>query len=151
MPARHHVLVLVSSVHAPTLKALGYAQALHPDTLTAVSVAADEHDMRRLREAWADHAPGISLKVLHSPYREVVGPMMAHIQELAATEGGDVLSVVIPEYVVGHWWEQPLHNQNALRLKARLLFTPGVAVIDVPYLLESAQAGETGGAGLPAG
>ncbi|WP_323139215.1 hypothetical protein [Streptomyces sp. NBC_01551] len=65
--------------------------------------------------------------------------MLAHVQEQAAAEDTDVLSVVIPEYVVGHWWEQPLHNQNALRLKARLLFTPGVAVIDVPYLLESAR------------
>lgn len=64
---------------------------------------------------------------------------MAHVQELAADSATDVLSVVIPEFVVGHWWEQPLHNQNALRLKARLLFTPGVAVIDVPYLLESAK------------
>ncbi|WP_328622314.1 APC family permease [Streptomyces sp. NBC_00354] len=138
-PSRHHVLVLVANVHAPTLKALGYAQALRPDTLTAVTVAADEEDARRLREAWAEHDPGVPLKILHSPYREVVGPVLAHIQELAAAEGTDILSVVIPEYVVGHWWEQPLHNQNAFRLKARLLFTPGVAVIDVPYLLESAR------------
>ncbi|MEU6865723.1 APC family permease [Streptomyces sp. NPDC046876] len=139
-PSRHHVLVLVSAVQAPTLQALGYAQALHPDTLTAVTVAADEADARRLREAWAEHDPGVPLKVIHSPYREVVGPVLAHVQELAAAEGTDVLSVVIPEYVVGHWWEQPLHNQIALRLKARLLFTPGVAVIDVPYLLESARS-----------
>ncbi|MFB6807671.1 APC family permease [Streptomyces sp. NPDC056387] len=138
-PSRHHVLVLVANVHAPTLKALGYAQGLRPDTLTAVTVAADEEDARRLREAWAEHDPGVPLKIMHSPYREVVGPVLAHVQELAAAEGTDVLSVVIPEYVVGHWWEQPLHNQNALRLKARLLFTPGVAVIDVPYLLESAR------------
>lgn len=138
-PARHHVIVLVASVHAPTLKALGYAQGLRPDTLTALSVAADEEDAQRLREAWATHDPGMDLKVLHSPYREVVAPVMAYVEERAAAEGVDVLSVVIPEYVVGHWWEQPLHNQNALRLKARLLFTPGVAVIDVPYLLESAR------------
>ncbi|MFB7056639.1 APC family permease [Streptomyces vinaceus] len=141
-PSRHHVVVLVANVHAPTLKALGYAQALRPDTLTAVTVAADEEDARRLREAWAEHDPGVPLKILHSPYREVVGPVLAHVQELAAAEGTDILSVVIPEYVVGHWWEQPLHNQNAFRLKARLLFMPGVAVIDVPYLLESAQAAE---------
>ncbi|GLV82226.1 amino acid transporter [Streptomyces lavendulae subsp. lavendulae] len=138
-PARHHVIVLVASVHAPTLKALGYAEGLRPDTLTALSVAADEEDAQRLRQAWAEHDPGIALKILHSPYREVVGPVMAYVEEQAAAEGTDVLSVVIPEYVVGHWWEQPLHNQNALRLKARLLFTPGVAVIDVPYLLESAR------------
>ncbi|MEU5807927.1 APC family permease [Streptomyces sp. NPDC047718] len=141
-PARHHVLVLVSAVHAPTLQALGYAQALHPDTLTAVTVAADEDEARRLREAWARHDPGVPLKILHSPYREVVAPVLAHIQELAAAEGTDILSVVIPEFVVGHWWEQPLHNQIALRLKARLLFTPGVAVIDVPYLLASARHAE---------
>ncbi|MGW6411789.1 APC family permease [Streptomyces vinaceus] len=138
-PSRHHVVVLVANVHAPTLKALGYTQALRPDTLTAVTVAADEEDARRLREAWAEHDPGVPLKILHSPYREVVGPVLAHVQELAAAEGTDILSVVIPEYVVGHWWEQPLHNQNAFRLKARLLFMPGVAVIDVPYLLESAR------------
>ncbi|MFD9354479.1 APC family permease [Streptomyces sp. NPDC060031] len=143
-PSRHHVVVLVASVHAPTLKALGYAQGLRPDTLTALSVAADEEDAERLREAWAEHDPGVALKVLHSPYREVVGPVLAYVQEQAAAEGTDMLSVVIPEYVVGHWWEQPLHNQNAFRLKARLLFTPGVAVIDVPYLLESARSGEPG-------
>ncbi|GHE37013.1 APC family permease [Streptomyces vinaceus] len=142
-PSRHHVVVLVANVHAPTLKALGYAQALRPDTLTAVTVAADEEDARRLREAWAEHDPGVPLKILHSPYREVVGPVLAHVQELAAAEGTDILSVVIPEYVVGHWWEQPLHNQNAFRLKARLLFMPGVAVIDVPYLLESARPAQT--------
>ncbi|MFD7554846.1 APC family permease [Streptomyces sp. NPDC059533] len=138
-PARHHVLVLVASVHAPTLKALGYAQGLRPDTLTAVTVAADEQDANRLREAWTAHDPGVPLKILHSPYREVVGPIQAHVEELAQDSATDVLSVVIPEYVVGNWWEHPLHNQNALRLKARLLFTPGVAVIDVPYLLESAR------------
>ncbi|MFD5144848.1 APC family permease [Streptomyces sp. NPDC058401] len=146
-PARHHVVVLVASVHAPTLKALGFAMGLRPDTLTAVSVAADEEDASRLRAAWADHDPGIPLKVLHSPYREVVGPVLAYVQEQAAAEGTDMLSVVIPEYVVGHWWEQPLHNQNALRLKARLLFTPGVAVIDVPFLLESARPSEKGDPG----
>ncbi|MFF4454265.1 APC family permease [Streptomyces goshikiensis] len=140
-PARHHVILLVAAVHAPTLKALGYARGLRADTLTALSVAADEEDARRLRAAWAEHDPGIPLTLLHSPYREVIGPVLAHVQEQAAAEDTDVLSVVIPEYVVGHWWEQPLHNQNALRLKARLLFTPGVAVIDVPYLLESAKPG----------
>ncbi|MFG2341130.1 APC family permease [Streptomyces yangpuensis] len=150
-PARHHVLVLVAAVHAPTLKAIGYAQGLRPDTLTAVTVAADEAEAARLRAAWEEHDPGLSLKILHSPYREVVGPVLAHVEELAAEPSTDMLSVVIPEYVVGHWWEQPLHNQNALRLKARLLFTPGVAVIDVPYLLESAKAARAAEAAEAAG
>ncbi|WP_424215200.1 APC family permease [Streptomyces sp. BI20] len=138
-PPRHHVVVLVAAVHAPTLKALGFAQGLRADTLTAVTVAADEEDDRRLRAAWGDLGVEIPLKVLHSPYREVVAPVVAHVEELHAEDPAAMLSVVIPEYVVGNWWEQPLHNQNALRLKARLLFAPGVAVIDVPYLLSSAE------------
>ncbi|MFE9468538.1 TetR/AcrR family transcriptional regulator [Streptomyces virginiae] len=73
----------------------------------------------------------------------MVGPILAHVEELAAEPATDMLSVVIPEYVVGHWWEQPLHHRNALRLPARLLFTPGVAVIDVPYLVEAgARSGD---------
>ncbi|QES51624.1 DNA-binding protein [Streptomyces venezuelae] len=144
-PSRHHVVVLVAAVHAPTLKAVGFAQALRPDSLTALSVAADEAAAARLREAWDAHDPGVPLTILHSPYREVIRPVLTRIQELAAEESTDILSVVIPEFVVGHWWEQPLHNQNALRLKARLLFTPGVAVIDVPYLLESARPPGTAG------
>ncbi len=47
--------------------------------------------------------------------------------------------VFIPEYVVGHWWENVLHNQSALRLKGRLLFTPGVMVASVPWQLRSSQ------------
>ncbi|MBD0740917.1 APC family permease [Streptomyces sp. CBMA152] len=137
-PARHHVIVLVASVHAPTLKAIGFAQALRPSTLTALTAAADE-DAERLRRAWDEHELGVSLRILHSPYREVVSPIIAHVQEVAAADPESVVSVVIPEYIVGHWWEQPLHNQNALRLKARLLFTPGVTVIDVPYLLQSGR------------
>jgi hypothetical protein len=47
--------------------------------------------------------------------------------------------VYLPEYVVGHWWEQVLHNQSALRLKARLLFQPGVMVTSVPWQLRSSR------------
>ncbi len=137
-PSRHHAFVLVSNVHAPTLKAIGFAQALRPDTLTALTVAADE-EAARLREQWASYDLGVPLTIINSPYREVVGPVLAHVKETADADPTAMVSVVIPEYIVGHWWEQPLHNQNAFRLKARLLFMPGVTVIDVPYRLESAK------------
>jgi hypothetical protein len=51
----------------------------------------------------------------------------------------DLVTVYVPEYVVGHWWEQLLHNQSALRLKTRLLFAPGVMVVSVPWQLESSE------------
>ena len=46
-----------------------------------------------------------------------------------------LVSVVIPEYVVAHWWQNLLHNQTALRLKGRLLFEPQVTVTSVPWVL----------------
>ncbi|MHA6758451.1 APC family permease [Streptacidiphilus sp. PAMC 29251] len=135
VPPRNHVLVLVSRVHAPTLKALGVAQALRPTTITAVTVAADAAEATELRQHWEEHGLTVPLEILHSPYREVVAPVLRRIRKTAAADPKALVCVVIPEYVVSHWWEQPLHNQNALRLKARLLFAPEVTVVDVPFRL----------------
>ena len=74
-----------------------------------------------------------------SPYREVTNPIIDYVKNIRNESPRDVVTVYIPEYVVGHWWEQILHNQSALRLKGRLLFTPGVMVTSVPYLLQSSS------------
>jgi hypothetical protein len=78
------------------------------------------------------------LKVLDSPYREITRPILKYVREYPKKGPRDIVTVIIPEYVVGHWWEQLLHNQSALRLKGRLLFLPDVVVIDVPWHLRSA-------------
>src|SRR5690606_9911544 len=75
-----------------------------------------------------------------SPYREVTRPVIEYVKNLRKESPRDVVSVIIPEYVVGHWYEHLLHNQSALRLKGRLLFTPGVIVTAVPYQLQSSAA-----------
>lgn len=80
------------------------------------------------------------LKILDSPYREITRPIIEYVKGLRRESPRDVVSVVIPEYVVGHWYEHVLHNQSALRLKGRLLFTPGVMVTSVPYQLASSEA-----------
>src|SRR5262249_8292025 len=80
----------------------------------------------------------LALTVISSPYREVTRPVMEYVRGLRRESPRDIVTVYIPEYVVGHWWEQALHNQSALRLKARLLLEPGVVVAGVPYQLASA-------------
>jgi hypothetical protein len=85
----------------------------------------------------------VPLKRLASPYREITRPILQYVRDIRHQSPRDVVMVYIPEYVVGHWWENLLHNQSALRLKGRLLFTAGVMVTSVPYLLASAPpAGE---------
>jgi amino acid transporter len=139
LPSRNHVVVLVSKVHKPTLRALSYAKATRPDTLTALTVNIEDEATRALQAEWERHDLPVPLTVLESPYREVTRPLLDYIKKLRADRPRDVVSVFIPEYVVGHWWEQLLHNQQALRLKGRLLFQPGVMVTSVPWQLDSSE------------
>jgi amino acid transporter len=140
LPARNHVVVLVSKVHKPTLRALAFAKATRPDTLTALTVNVDKDQTRALMADWERHDLPVPLTVLESPYREVTRPIIGYIKSLREDRPRDVVSVFIPEYVVGRWWEQLLHNQSALRLKGRLLFQPGVMVTSVPWQLSSSES-----------
>ena len=137
LPARNHAIVLVSQVHRPTLRAIAYAKATRPSTLEAVTVAVDGGEAAKLREEWERRGIDVPLKVLDSPYREITRPVLEYVRKVRRRSPRDVVTVYIPEYVVGHWWEQLLHNQSALRLKGRLLFQPGVMVTSVPWQLAS--------------
>jgi len=139
LPARNHAVVLVSKVHQPTLRSIAYARATRPDTLTAVTVNVDEADTRALQEEWERREVPVPLEVIESPYREITRPILDYIKRIRRESPRDVVTVYIPEYVVGHWWETLLHNQSAFRLKSRLLFEPGVMVTNVPWQLKSSE------------
>ncbi|MDM8085424.1 APC family permease [Cellulomonas cellasea] len=143
LPSRVHAIVLVSQLHRPTMRAIAYARAARPQVLEAVTVGVDAEDVARLRETWEALDLPVPLKVLDSPFREITRPVLTYVRSIRRESPRDIVVVYIPEYVVGHWWEQLLHNQSALRLKGRLLFTPGVVVASVPWQLASTH-GQTG-------
>ncbi|MDX6671421.1 MAG: hypothetical protein QOI91_1784 [Solirubrobacteraceae bacterium] len=134
MPGRIHSVVLVSNLLAPTLRALAFAQATGPATLRAVKVSAEDAEDPLPRQ-WEERGVPVPLVVIESPFRETVRPVRQYVRQLRRENPGDVVSIVIPEYVVGHWWQNVLHNQTALRLKARLRFEPSVTVTSVPWKL----------------
>ncbi|MER7814368.1 APC family permease [Streptomyces sp. NPDC096153] len=138
-PSRVHSIVLVSKVHRPTLRALAYAKLMRSDKLEALSIDVDPAETKALKAEWDRRGINVPLKILHSPYREITRPIIEYVKSLRRESPRDAVSVIIPEYVVGHWWEHLLHNQSALRLKGRLLFTPGVMVTSVPYQLQSSE------------
>jgi hypothetical protein len=140
LPTRVHAIVLASKLHKPTLRALAFAKATRPNVLEAVYVGIDSESTSRLLAEWDERGIDVPLKVLHSPYREIIKPIVQYAAEIRRANPRGVVAVYIPEYVVGRWWEQLLHNQTALRLKGRLLFTPGVMVTSVPYQLRSSVA-----------
>jgi amino acid transporter len=139
LPSRNHAVVLVSKVHLPTMRALAYAQATRPDTLTAVTVNVDDKDTRVIQAEWERRQIPVPLTVVDSPYREITRPIIEFVKSVRRGSPRDVVTVFVPEYVVGRWWENLLHNQSALRIKGRLLFEPGVMVTSVPWQLRSSQ------------
>ncbi len=141
-PSRIHAIVLVSKVHKPTLRAVYYARATRPNVIEAVTVNVSESETIELQKTWQERQIPIALKVLDSPFREITRPVIDYVKHLRRQSPRDVVTIFIPEYVVGHWWEQLLHNQSALRLKSRLLFTPGVMVVSVPWQLISSEKAE---------
>lgn len=134
-PAHNHAIVLVSQINQPTMFALGYAELIRPDRLTALSVALDISEIRRLQAEWDRHRIDVPLTVVESPYREITRPVLDYLHRLHHRYPHDAVTIIIPEYVVRHWWAHLLHNQSALRLKTRLHFEPGVVVTSVPYQL----------------
>jgi len=139
LPSRNHAVVLVSKLHMPTKRALAYTRATRPDVLEAITVSVDDAETRELVHRWEDSDISVPLKVIASPYREITRPVLDYVKRVSKESPRTVVTVFIPEYVVGHWWEQVLHNQSALRLKGRLLFEPNVMVTSVPWQLSSSE------------
>jgi amino acid transporter len=139
LPSRIHAIVPVSRLVLPTLQALAFARATHPSTLTAITVQVDDQETQALADEWRAREIPVELKIINSPYREITSPVLDYIRDIRRASPRDAVCVFIPEYIVGHWWEHLLHNQSALRLKTRLLFTPGVMVASVPYHLNSSH------------
>ncbi|WP_425484530.1 APC family permease [Allobranchiibius huperziae] len=142
LPARLHVIVLVSKIHKPTMRALAYARATRPAVLEALTVDVNHEETQALKDEWKRRDIPVTLSTVASPYREITRPVINYVRAIRRDSPRDVVMVYIPEYVLGKWWEQLLHNQSALRLKARLLFTPGVMVTSVPWQLHSSEGSE---------
>ena len=144
LPSRVHGIVLVSRIHRPTLRALAYARATRPDVLEAITVKVDSSETADLETDWERREIPVTLRILESPYRGITRPVLDYVQRLRRESPRDLVTIYIPEYVVGHWWERLLHNQSALRLRARLLLTPGVMIVSVPWQLVSSDTASQG-------
>lgn len=131
--AHHKVIVLIAGVHRGTLAALAYARSLSAD-VTAVHVSIDPQEAQRVVDKWNVYGEGTRLVVLDSPYRLFIEPVMAFIEGLLKNrQPSEVLTVVVPQFVPSHWWENLLHNQTALMLRFALLFKRGLVILEVPY------------------
>ena len=135
LPRRNTVVVPISGVNRAVIRAVDYARGRSAD-VRAVSVDVDPEETARIQIQWAQWGCGVDLVVLPSPYRSVVGSLLDYIEELLEKDHNGWVTVVIPEILPARWWQNILHNQRALILKAALLFKDRVILTDVPFHLE---------------
>jgi hypothetical protein len=132
-PFNHTVVVLVGRIHRGVIQALGYARSLRPQHLVALYVSHEDEDRDEIERQWREFGINVDLEIMHSKYRELVGPVIEYLDDLDERWNNDTITVVVPEFVVGKWYEHLLHNQSALLLKGRLLFRENTVVTSVPY------------------
>jgi amino acid transporter len=159
----HYVLIPVSDLNRAALRAVSYARSLTgqfredgdaPDegvaasgagararhtVIQAVHVTDDADDADQLQEKWERYDPGVELVVVEAPYRSLIGPLLRYIDvvERRHPEGTAVVTVLLPEFIPAHWWENLLHTHTALMIKGALLFRPRTAVTSVPFHLNA--------------
>ncbi len=129
---RTTVVLFVSQVNELSARSLALGRSLAPDDFHAVTIASDSERVLALQRTWAEMEIDVPLVVVDSPYREFTRPAVEYVRSLKPS-GRHTITVMVPEFVVEHWWENFLHNQNALRLKAVLLGVPWVVVISIPF------------------
>jgi hypothetical protein len=139
---KHLFIVPIAGLDGVSIQSLAYARSISHKVI-AVHVAIDEGDEHQVRADWKQWITQIApeekleLVIIESPYRSLNGPLLAYIDTIHELYPDVTLTVLLPEFVVNHWWEHLLHNQTALRLKAALLFRPGIVVTSMPQHLAS--------------
>jgi amino acid transporter len=136
----HRFIVPIAELDRVSIQSLAYARSLSSH-VTAVHIAVNEDEIKQMQAAWdkwqqqVPEEEDINLLIIESPYRSLIRPLLAYLDTIRERHPGDTLTLVLPEFMVAHWWESILHNQTAFRLKAALLFRPGIVVADVPQHL----------------
>lgn len=132
-------LILVNKLQKPVVKAVDYALAAKHDKTFAVHISVTKEDAAALEAEWRAHRMPIPLKIVESPYRTYASPIAEFVKKYREQHGSAVITVYLPQYIVGHWWESLLHNRRARRIAQQLMLVHGVSITLVPWLLDSSE------------
>jgi amino acid transporter len=133
---RHRVIMPISNVHQGTIYALNYAQSLSND-VTGVFVSIDPLDAEKIRHKWEQWGNGVRLVILDSPYRVLMEPLLDYIEKVAAArQKGEIITIVVPQFVPAKWWHNLLHTNTAFWLRMALLFKKGIVITEIPFQVD---------------
>jgi amino acid transporter len=142
IPHRTVALIFLSSVNDLTIRAVNYAKSLDASLTRAIYFDLDPEAAHRLETAWFDAGLEVPLDIVEAPFRDLTGPMLEEVRRYSS-DPGTVVNVIVPEVIVNHWWQLPLHNQNALFIKRLFLYEDRVVLSSVPMLVSGTPTTET--------
>ena len=132
----NHIILPVQSVNKSFIKALNYAMTLH-GIIEVYHVSTDGAATDRLKKQYGKLGVDFPFVVEKAPYRNVNEMLLAYVdRRQAELHEHQMLTVVLPQFVIQTWWHNLLHNQTSLRLKASLLKKRNVAVVTIPYIIK---------------
>jgi hypothetical protein len=134
-----YAIVLMDKLTAPQLKALDYALSSKHDKLEVVHIAVDPVRAEAFAKEWEEYGIQVPLRILPSPFRDFGAPLSEYLTEYRTLHEQQRMSIYIPKYVVGHWWEHIFHNHRANRIRKQLMYVRGAMIVLVPWRLESAE------------
>ncbi len=134
--SRNRVIMPVSGIHCGTLEALRFARTLSDD-ITVVHVSIDPKEKEKIQAKWESWGDGIRLVILNSPYRLFIEPLLEYIEKLDSIHAADeLITIVVPQFIPRHWWENFLHSRTADTLRKVLLHRKDIVIMEVPYQIE---------------
>jgi len=136
IPQKTVALVFVSAVNDVTIRAINYARTLDATITRAIYFDLDPEQAHRLEAAWFEAGFEVPLDIVEAPFRDLTRPMLDEVRSYSK-HPNVIVNVIVPEVMVSHWWQLPLHNQSALFIKRLFLYEDRVVLTSVPFLLES--------------
>jgi hypothetical protein len=135
VPQKTVTLVFVSSVNDVTVRAINYARTLDATITRAIYFDVDPEQAHRLEESWFNLELDVPLDIVEAPFRDLTRPMLNEVRRFSM-HPNVVVNVLVPEVIVSHWWQLPLHNQSALFIKRLFLHEDRVLLTSVPFVIE---------------
>jgi amino acid transporter len=133
--ARHTIILPVSGINNALANTMDYARSLG-GTIIPVHIARDPEEGDKVKRRWEQWNCGLELRIVESPYRELIRPLVAFIEEVDALDPNDIITILVPEFVAHRWWHVLLHQQTGLILRNALMIRKNWVVTGVPYHLK---------------
>lgn len=133
---KHHVIVPIDSVNAMVVNALRYAKSIG-SSVEAFHVETYPGEADKLRKKWSLLNIDVPLIVKYSPNHQIVKPLLEYVKsEEHASQQGDMITVLLPQFIVKNWWDMALHNNTSLFIANALFHKRNIIVSVLPFCLE---------------